>query len=256
MPSRPNIHYPFDLISLNLSSLHPTTQKMRITVLGASGIQGRHQIHSLALSNHTVIAASRTPPALPPHPSVTHIATDFTNPEDIHFAVQGVDRVFVNLPSTSFAPAEPILDAARVVGEACKRAGVGLIVFNTSMPIPLQTQNIKAQDDRREIRRLLRASGVPVISIEPVVYLDNLLEGWAVRALREENKVVYCHKPDLRVSWVCHHDVATIMCAAMHKLDWGTQERNIRVGGPETVVLSGPSLSFPPLSSHTHPTHT
>lgn len=103
------------------------------------------------------------------------------------------------------------------------------------MPIPVEPQDIKAQDDRREIRRILRSTGVPVISIEPVVYLDNLLEGWALAPIRDEGRVVYCHKPDLKVSWICHHDVAQILLAASLKPELAG--RNIRVGGPETVTL-------------------
>lgn len=70
------------------------------------------------------------------------------------------------------------------------------------MPVPVEVQDIKAQDDRREMRKLLRDSGVPTISIEPVVYLDNLLEGWALPPIRDRKTVVYCHKPDLKVSHI------------------------------------------------------
>jgi hypothetical protein len=83
--------------------------------------------------------------------------------------------------------------------------------------------------------RILRETGIPVISIQPVVYLDNLLEGWALPRIREHSTVVYCHKPDLEVSWICHHDVAQLMMAAMHRPELAG--RNFAVGGPETVRL-------------------
>lgn len=103
------------------------------------------------------------------------------------------------------------------------------------MPVPDEPQDITAQDDRREMRRLIRESGVPVISIQPVVYLDNLLEGWALPPIRDHNTVVYCHKPTLQVSWICHHDVAQLMMAAMEHPELAG--RNFAVGGPETVRL-------------------
>lgn len=212
---------------------------MRVVVFGASGIQGRHQVHHLARTGHTVVAISRTPKPLPSDisaQSVEQVSADFSDLPCISKAMQGADRIFVNLPSTSFNPFAPILDAARNIGNAAKREGVDLIVFNTSMPVPKEVQGIKAQDDRREMRNILRASGVPVISIEPVVYLDNLLEGWALKPIQERETVVYCHKPSLRVSWICHHDVAQIMLAA--SLHPSLAGRNIPVGGPQTVVLS------------------
>jgi uncharacterized protein YbjT (DUF2867 family) len=167
--------------------------------------------------------------------SVETFAADFTDRDAIAKVLEGADRIFLNLPSTSFNQSEPIIAAARYIGEAAKNAKVPLVLFNTSMPVAKEPQGIVAQDDRREMRRLLRES-VPTISIEPVVYLDNLLEGWALPPIRDRNTVVYCHKPDLRVSWICHHDVAQIMMAAMDHPELAG--RDIPIGGPETVMLS------------------
>ena len=209
---------------------------MRVIVFGASGVQGRHQVHVLARAGHSVIAVSRNPkPVLVDEKSVETFAADFTDRDAIAKVLQGADRIFLNLPSTSFNQSEPIIAAARYIGEAAKNAKVPLILFNTSMPVAKEPQGIVAQDDRREMRRLLRES-VPTISIEPVVYLDNLLEGWALPPIRDHNTVVYCHKPDLRVSWICHYDVAQIMMAAMDHPELAG--RDIPIGGPETVMLS------------------
>lgn len=210
---------------------------MRVVVFGASGVQGRHQVHLLARAGHTVVAVSRRPQSLPNDiQSVEQRCVDYINVEAIEEVVQRADRVFVNLPSTSFNPSEPVVTAAKTIGSAAQKANVALMLFNASMPIPQKSQNIKAQEDRRLMRELLRGFGVPVISIEPVVYLDNLLEGWARAPIRDCNTIVYCHKPDLQVSWICHHDVAQIMMATMHRPDLAGVD--IAVGGPETVVLS------------------
>jgi uncharacterized protein YbjT (DUF2867 family) len=209
---------------------------MRVVVFGASGIQGSHQIPVLHRAGHTPIAVSRNPkPIEVDGAPIETFAADFSDTSAISQVLQNADAIFLNLPSTSFNPSPPILAAAQTIGTLAKAAGVKLIVFNTSMPVPLEPQDIKAQDDRREMRRLLRASGVPVISIEPVVYIDNLLEGWALPPIRDRQTVVYCHKPDLQVSWICHHDVAQLMVAALSRPDLAG--RNIPVGGPETVRL-------------------
>lgn len=106
------------------------------------------------------------------------------------------------------------------------------------MPIPDHDPHgmtIKVHVDRAAIRAALRAHGLPVISLQPGVYLDNLLEGWARPALVARQTVLYCHPPTLDVSWLCHDDMAALMVAALGRP--GLAGRNIPVGGSETVRL-------------------
>jgi uncharacterized protein YbjT (DUF2867 family) len=209
---------------------------MRVIIFGASGVQGAHQVPVFAKAGHAVVAVSRNPKPLEVDGKpIETAAADFGDKDAITKVLKGADIISLNLPSTSFNPSEPILAAAKQIGEIAKASGVKLIVFNTSMPVPEECQEVKAQDDRREMRRLLRESGVPVISIQPVCYVDNLLEGWALPPIRDRQTLVYCHKPDLNVSWICHHDVAQLMLAASQRPDLAG--RNIPVGGPETVHL-------------------
>jgi len=211
---------------------------MRVVVFGASGVQGAAQVPVLARAGHDVVAVSRNPKKdlKVDGKQIETFAADFNDTTKLPILLKGADCIFLNLPSTSFHQAEPILSACKEIGDAAKKAGVPLIVFNTSMPVPVEVQNIKAQDDRREMRRILRESGVPVISIEPVCYLDNLLEGWALPPIRDHKTVVYCHKPDLQVCWIAHHDVAQLMMAAMTRPHLAG--RNIPVGGPDALLLS------------------
>lgn len=205
-------------------------------MFGASGIQGAHQVPVLVRKGHHPVAVSRNPKPLEVDgKQIETAAVDFTSLESVDNVIKGSDVVFVNLPSTSFNVAEPILAAAKAIGESSKANGVKLIVFNTSMPVPEESQDVKAQDDRRAMRKLLRDSGVPVISLQPVCYLDNLLEGWALPPIRDRNTLVYCHKPELESSWICHHDLSQLMVAAIERPDLAG--KNIAVGGPETVRL-------------------
>jgi uncharacterized protein YbjT (DUF2867 family) len=166
---------------------------------------------------------------------VETVAADFTNAEAIKKALKGADRLLVNLPSTSFHAAEPIFQGATLIGKAAKEADIPLIVFNTSMPVPVASQDVEAQDDRRVMKKLLRDSGVPVIVLQPVCYLDNLLEGWALGPLRDRDTVKYCHKPTLRSSWICHQDVAALMLSAIERPQLAG--RDFQIGGPQTVTL-------------------
>lgn len=210
---------------------------MRVVVFGASGVQGAAQVAALARSKHHPVAVSRNPkPVQVDGKPVETAAAEFSDHAALDGALRGADIVFLNLPSTSFQPAGPVIAAAKAIGEAIARAeSVRLVVFNTSMPVPEVSHGIEAQDHRREMRGLLRAMGLPVISIQPVVFLDNLLEGWALPAIQERDTIVYCHREELEASWICHDDLASLMVAAIDRPDLAG--RDIPVGGPETVRL-------------------
>lgn len=209
----------------------------RVTVFGASGVQGAAQVTALIKAGHHPVAVSRKPKPLNiDGKDVETCAADFSDDEALETAVKDSEVIFLNLPSTSFQPAEPTIAAAGAVGEAARRTGsVKLIVFNTSMPVPDESKGIEAQDHRRIMREVLRDMGLPVVSIQPVCFLDNLLEGWAWPPIRDRSTLVYCHKPTLDVSWISLDNLAQLMIACIFRTELAG--RNIPVGGPETVRL-------------------
>ena len=219
------------------TAVPPQPTMTRVVVFGASGVQGAAQVAALSRADHHPVAVSRSPkPFEIDGKAIEIFAADFSDKGALSKAVEGAEVVFLNLPSTSFQDTEPILAAARAVEDVSRNSPtVKILVFNTSMPVPEGKQGIKSQDDRVDIRNILRANGLPVISIQPVVFLDNLLEGWAYPPIAERQTIVYCHKPDLEVSWICHHDIAQLMMAAMSRPELAG--RNIPVGGPETIKL-------------------
>ena len=157
------------------------------------------------------------------------------DPERISLHHAG-DAVFLNLPSTSFQAAEPLVAAAAVIADAAAASpSTRMLVFNTSLPVPQVKRGFAAQDARHDMRRLLFASGVPVVSIEPVVFLDNLLKGWAWPSIALHNRIVYAHKETLDVSWLCHDDLAALMVAAVERPRLAG--RSFAVGGAQTVRL-------------------
>jgi uncharacterized protein YbjT (DUF2867 family) len=165
---------------------------MKVTVFGASGVQGAAQVAGLSRAGHHPIAVSRNPkPLRIDGKEIETCTADFTDVDGLLRSMKDAEIVFLNLPSTSFQPAEQTIAAARAVGEAVKKSSnVKLIVFNTSMPVPDESKNIEAQDHRREMRSILRDMGLPVISIQPVCFLDNLLEGWAWPPIRDHQTIV------------------------------------------------------------------
>lgn len=210
---------------------------MRVLVFGATGDQGSAQVRALAAAGHHPVAVSRQPRpwAVGGH-AVETLAADYADPDRLAHAVRGSDAVFLNFPSTSFQAAQPLVHAAGVIAKAAAASPTTrALIFNTSLPVPQDKRGFAAQDARHEMRRLIFASGVAAVSIEPVVFLDNLLKGWAWPAIHLHNRLVYAHKETLDVSWICHDDLAALMLAALARPHLAG--RCFAVGGPETVRL-------------------
>ncbi len=210
---------------------------MRIVVFGATGDQGSAQVRALARAGHDPIAVSRSPePWTIAGKSIETFAADYAELGGMAQAVEGSDAVFLNLPSTSFQAAEPLIAAAQTIAKAAAASQTTkALIFNTSLPVPQEKRGFAAQDARFEMRRLIFESGIPAVSIQPVVFLDNLLKGWAWPSIAQHNKLVYAHKQTLDVSWICHDDLAALMIAALERPELAG--RSFAVGGPETVRL-------------------
>lgn len=210
---------------------------MRVTVFGATGDQGQAQVRALVRAGHQPVAVSRAPgPCAVDGVAVDTCAADFAQPAALGRALHGSQAVFLNLPSTSFQVAAPLVAAAGSIARAAAAMPQPpLLVFNTSLPVPTEKRGFAAQDARHEMRRRIFAAGVPAISIEPVVFLDNLLKGWAWPSIAQRNVLQYAHAPTLDVSWICHDDLAALMVAALARPDLAG--RSFPVGGPQTVRL-------------------
>jgi uncharacterized protein YbjT (DUF2867 family) len=220
-------------------------------VLGATGDQGWPQVVRLAQGGWRVLAAARSTEriggAVAAAPTldaktrerIVPTAVDHEDAESLTRAVVAADVVLANYPSSSLHDGAALIAAAERLGTAASRAGTRLIVLNTSLPLPASPLGFRAQDVRFAQRDALRASGVPTISIQPVVYMDNLLRGWAYPAIVERDTFEYPHSPTLEVSWLCQDDLASLMCAAVERPHLAGRDFN--VGGPE--VLRGPDVA-------------
>jgi uncharacterized protein YbjT (DUF2867 family) len=203
-------------------------------VLGATGDQGRPQVvHALELG-HEVRAATRDPRRATSLPARAEpVAVDFDSPATLDAAMRDVEVVLANYASSSFNPGGPLIAAAEATAAAARAAGVRLIVFNTSLPVGDRKRGFAAQDVRFEMRAALATGGVPMISIQPVVYMDNLLRGWVYPRIVRDSTLAYPHRPDLDVSWLSLRDLARLMLAAAARPELAGQR--FAVGGPQPI---------------------
>jgi uncharacterized protein YbjT (DUF2867 family) len=216
-------------------------------VIGASGDQGWPQVLRLAAAGYVVRAGCRDPNKLRAHRKLPQaiaariepVAVDFRVERLLDSAMHGIDALLVNFPSSSLHDGAELIAAAEKIGASARRAQLPIIAFNASLPLPERSLGFPAQDVRFAQRDALRASGVAVVSIQPVVYMDNLLRGWTYPGIVERDCLEYPHAEDLEVSWLCQDDLAAYMQAAIERPHLGG--RNFNVGGPE--LLRGPLLA-------------
>ena len=141
-------------------------------------------------------------------------------------------------PSSSLHDGATMVAAARALAAAAAARGTR-VVLNTSLPLPPAPRGFRAQDVRFGQRAALRDAGVPTVSLQPVVYMDNLLRGWAWPAIVDRDTFEYPHAPGLEVSWICQDDLAALMVAAAERP--GLAGRDFNVGGPQ--VLRGADVA-------------
>jgi len=208
---------------------------MKVLVLGATGDQGRPQVHAALQAGHAVVAGVRDPAkaSLLFGPRVPCAAIDFGNSAMLRTAMQGADAVLANFPSSSFNDGEWLIGAASAVGEAARDSGVRHIVFNTSLPQRDHLLGYRAHDVRFLMRERLAVAGVPLTVLCPVVFMGNLLRGWAFPHIADEGRFVYPHGPALEVSWICQEDLASLMLAAAERP--ALAGRVLMVGGPQAL---------------------
>lgn len=204
---------------------------MKVVVFGATGWQGLAQYERLPEFGHEAYAAVRDPSKV----KGRAVFADFANHESLEKAVAGMDAVLLNLPSTTFQVAAPLIAAAEVIARAAAKHQVKMLAFNTSMPMPAQKLGFASQDARIEMRERIFATGAKAVVLQPGVFLDNIFEKWAWPRLKAEDTLVYAHKETLDVTWISHHDVAALMISAISRPQ--VAGRWFPIGGPETVRL-------------------
>jgi uncharacterized protein YbjT (DUF2867 family) len=207
----------------------------RVLVLGATGDQGAAQVVAALKAGFQVDAGVRdtlrASATLPPSAVLRSI--DFNDPTSLARALQGIDVLFANFPSSSFNDGATLLRQATDVAAAAAAVGTPLVLFNTSMPLRPRPNGHPSHDVRVAMVDAFVAAAVPLIVFNPVVFMGNLLRGWARPGIVERGVFEYPHAPDLEVSWVCQEDLAALMVAAASRPQLAG--RRYAIGGPQML---------------------
>ncbi len=158
---------------------------------------------------------------------------DLNDPGSLAGALAGFDTVFLNLPSASFSDPGVVINGFQHFLRAAEETGVARVLFNASLYVSDEAKGYPAHDTRYRIVEQLLASRVAATAVCPVIFIENLLRGWALPALRERRVLRYPHAENLPVSWISLRDVARLMVTFAE--DPETVGRKYVVGGPEAL---------------------
>lgn len=141
------------------------SMSQKILVLGATGNVGRPLIQALLAQGEHVKAASRFGQAVP---GVEGVVFDYTRPETISSALDGVDRAYVMLPAGYVNAKELLLPVIKAADQR-------------HVKVVLQSVfGVDADDSTpyRQVEIALEQSGTPFVILRPNWFADNFHTYW------------------------------------------------------------------------------
>lgn len=168
---------------------------MTILVTGARGAIARNVIALLLASGTPARAASRVPGATDLPAGVEPVRADFTAPETLAPALEGVEKVFL------YAAHEG-MDAFVA---AAQEAGVKHVVLLSSAASADADNEIGRR--HLEAERPLEASGIPYTFVRPAMFATNSL--WWAESIKQEG-LVRLPYPDAPVNPIHERDIAEV----------------------------------------------
>lgn len=203
-------------------------------VYGGTGAQGSAIVRGLTSKGHQVRALTRSPERAEGirKNGAQPVYADLSDAGAIEEVSQGCDNVVFTLPLVFD------MDLAMTWTEnairAAQSARVKCFVFNASGPVPGEDTGVAALDIKRRIFALLSGCGLPVITLEPTLYMGNLAAPWSAPAIVNDGTVAYPLPRDLKVSWISWESLAEFVAAALERP--ALLGRSFRVAGPEALT--------------------
>ncbi|MGG5822752.1 NmrA family NAD(P)-binding protein [Falsiroseomonas sp. HW251] len=207
-------------------------------VTGVSGAQGAAIARAFLAAGWRVRALTRDAArgvALAA-PGIAPVAVPEGDTAALDAALAGAAALVVTAP----------IDYRRTVREAwfaslllaAGRAGVGRVVLNlASRPLPGLRKPVS--ESLRALEAMALAGPVPAAVLRPTVYMDNLLQPWAIGGAREQGVFAYPMAPDIRIGWISHRSLGEAAVQAATRAE--AAGRGFDIAGPE--ALTGPEVA-------------
>jgi len=193
----------------------------KILVLGSTGTVGRPLVAGLLARGEAVRAASRSGQSLG---GAEGVVFDFTDPDTIAPAFDGVDRVYVLMPAGFTAVQDLLL--LPVVGEAARRDVK--IVFQSAT-------SADADDDNpyRQVELAIEKSGSPFVILRPNWFSDNFHNFWKQGL---DHGTIALPAGDSKTSFIDARDIAESAAAVLASSAF--DGRAFDLNGPEALTYT------------------
>ncbi|MFF8427836.1 SDR family oxidoreductase [Streptomyces sp. NPDC016566] len=221
----------------------PADGGLRCLVTGATGYIGGRLVPELLDAGHRVRCLVRTPRKLRDHPwagRVEVVQGDVTDAGSVARAMEGVDVAYylVHALGTGRGFEDTDRDAAHVVGEQARRAGVGRIVYLGGLtPGAVPERELSPHlRSRAEVGRVLLASGVPTAVLRAAVIIGSGSASFEMlRYLTERLPVMVTPRwVHTRIQPIAVRDVLRLLvgCARLPR----EVNRTFDIGGPDVLT--------------------
>lgn len=186
-----------------------------ILVLGATGTIGQLVVSELVAKGETVKAAALDGQA---HPDAEILRFDFRDPTSIAPLFEGVDRVFILMPS---APLDVIAALMPVMRHVVDRK-IKAVLLSTI------AADVSEENPYRRLEQVLENSGLPFVILRANWFADNFRTVWKEDIRKGE---LALPTDEGLISFVDGRDVAAAAAVALTSSDFDGQ----------TLVLTGPA---------------
>jgi uncharacterized protein YbjT (DUF2867 family) len=195
------------------------TDHLPIAVFGATGAQGGPVVRALLDAGRPVRVIVRDQSKAQPlaERGAEVAVAELTDADALTAALSSVSGAFAHLP---FVPVmEFIRPATQALSKALVAAQVPLTVFSTSGSVPSKPTGVASFDTKAEAKRILLASGAPLIVFEPAGYLANLSAPFVAPPIVKAGELRYPLPAAHRQPWVSVEDQARLAVLALGRPD-------------------------------------
>ncbi|MBO0865273.1 MAG: NAD(P)H-binding protein [Mycobacterium sp.] len=144
---------------------------MKLTIVGSTGLTGRHVLTQAPQRGHDVVAFTRRPDRLPRTVAPARVvAGDGRDPAAIETAVHGADAVIAIVSARSRKGPHHTAEVARVITSAMSASGVDRLITTSVYPLIGQSPRLPmallrrvfadAYDDMRAMEQHVRSSSL------------------------------------------------------------------------------------------------
>ncbi len=187
----------------------------KIFISGATGFQGGAIVREIIAKGNNVTSLTSSEEKVVSKTNLEILKGSFENKESIKEALKNVEAAVFTIPLVF--DVEKAKEYTSNFVEAAKEENVPLVVYNASFDLPTEETGFLALDMKIEIKNILDASKLNVITLVPDIYIDNIAAPWSIPVLHEHSIVPYPVKSEKKLPWISHNDLAKYVSSAVDK---------------------------------------